>query len=62
MEGGSTAARLASGNELCTIYSRPGKTGLKVELRRFDLAKEEFTSAGSVIIKGASILQMCLGS
>ncbi|ELR23955.1 uncharacterized protein ACA1_075340 [Acanthamoeba castellanii str. Neff] len=52
MEGGSTAARLASGNELCTIYSRPGKTGLKVELRRFDLAKEEFTSAGSVIIKG----------
>jgi hypothetical protein len=57
MEGGSTAVRLASGNELCTIYSRPGKTGLKVELRRFDTAKEEFTSAGSVIIKGAAILQ-----
>ena len=57
MEGGSTAVRLASGNELCTIYSRPGKTGLKVELRRLDTAKEEFTSAGSVIIKGALILQ-----
>lgn len=45
--------RVACGSVVCVVQHRPGKTGLKIEMRRFDVAREEFVVSSSLILKGA---------